>query len=373
MNLRMFAMLAVFAPMLVAAQTTGTVQGVITDAANGQPLANAQVRIDGTLLGALSDIAGRYTVPNVPTGRRVVIARRIGYAEGRREVDVSSGAPATADFGMTASATTLGEVVVTGTAAPTERRAVGTSIASVDSASISKSGAVTVDQALQGKIAGAQIMQNSGTPGGGGVSVRLRGTSSFISGSDPLYIVDGVIVDNSSRHASRPGRARQRAEPARRSQSRRHRAHRDHPRCRRGRALWLAREQRRRADLHQARTDRALANHLNTRVAQSELPKKLRINDYPFDIQRFPVTRLRRPGRLIFRQADRSRTTLSVDGGTEQTRYLLSGGLDQRRGHPAGTASDRGSARANLSQVAASQAPSSTSARTSSTRITTFR
>src|SRR5678816_794240 len=57
---------------------------------------------------------------------------------------------------------------------------------------------VTVDQALQGKVPGAQITQNSGGPGGGGISVRLRGTNSFISGSDPLYIVDGVIVDNGS-------------------------------------------------------------------------------------------------------------------------------------------------------------------------------
>jgi len=198
MTFRMFALIGLFAPALVAAQTTGSVQGVVTDAANGQPLPNTQVRIDGTMLGALSDVAGRYTVPSVPPGRRVVVARRIGYSEARREVAVSAGAAATADFTMTASATTLSEVIVTGTAAPTQRRAVGTSIASVDSAGIAKSGATTVDQALQGKIAGAQIVQNSGTPGGGGVTVRLRGTSSFISGSDPLYIVDGVIVDNSS-------------------------------------------------------------------------------------------------------------------------------------------------------------------------------
>src|SRR4029078_10735615 len=51
---------------------------------------------------------------------------------------------------------------------------------------------------MQGKIAGAQISQNSGGPGGGGISVRLRGVNSFISGSDPLYIVDGVIMDNGS-------------------------------------------------------------------------------------------------------------------------------------------------------------------------------
>src|SRR5918999_726888 len=120
MTSRMFAFLALIFPALASAQTSGTVQGTVTDATNAQPLANVQVRIEGTALGALSDAAGRYTVANVPTGRRGVIARRIGYAEVRREVDVSSVGPATADFSMTATATTLGEVVVTGTAAPTE-------------------------------------------------------------------------------------------------------------------------------------------------------------------------------------------------------------------------------------------------------------
>src|SRR5918998_1398615 len=108
MNVRMFALVGAFVPMLVGAQTTGTVQGTVTDAGNGQPLASAQVRIEGTVMGALSDAAGRYTIPSVPTGRRVVIARRIGYAEARREVDVTSAASVTADFAMTASATTLG-------------------------------------------------------------------------------------------------------------------------------------------------------------------------------------------------------------------------------------------------------------------------
>src|SRR5205814_9055490 len=90
----------------------------------------------------------------------------------------------------------LSEVVVTGTGTATEKRAVGTSIATIDSALISRAQAVTVDQAMQGKVPGAQITQNSGSPGGGGISVRLRGVNSFISGSDPLYIIDGLIVNN---------------------------------------------------------------------------------------------------------------------------------------------------------------------------------
>lgn len=349
MTCRTSALFALLVPVLLSAQTTGTVQGRVTDAANGQPLSNAQVRIEGTTLGALSDVAGRYAVSDVPTGQRVVIARRIGYGEARRAVDVSSSAPATADFSMAASATTLGEVVVTGTAAPTQRRAVGTSIASVDSSAISRSGAATIDQALQGKIAGAQITQNSGTPGGGGVSVRLRGTSSFISGSDPLYIVDGVIVDNSSstlRDLGSRGNVQNRLadlNPA------------DIERIEviRGAAAAALYGSRANNGVVQIFTKRGTVGRsrisLHTRVAQSELPRKLRINDYPFDIQGNPVTRLDVQD-LIFRDAITLENNLSVDGGNEQTRYYVNGTWTDEDGIQRGEASSRRGARVNITQ-----------------------
>ncbi|MDQ3519577.1 MAG: TonB-dependent receptor plug domain-containing protein, partial [Gemmatimonadota bacterium] len=197
-SVRLILAILAASPVAIMAQATGSVRGTVTDAGTGQPIASAQIRIDGTTIGVLSGQNGEYLIPAVPVGQRVVIARRIGYGELRRTVSVVEGGTATVDFAMSGVAVTLGEVVVTGTGAPTEKRAVGNSIGSVDSASIQRASATTIDQALQGKIAGAQISQNSGNPGGGGISVRLRGTSSFISGSDPLYIVDGVIVDNSS-------------------------------------------------------------------------------------------------------------------------------------------------------------------------------
>ena len=349
MTSRMFAFLALIFPALASAQTSGTVQGTVTDATNAQPLANVQVRIEGTALGALSDAAGRYTVANVPTGRRGVIARRIGYAEVRREVDVSSVGPATADFSMTATATTLGEVVVTGTAAPTERRAVGTSIASVDSAAIAKSGAVTVDQALQGKVAGAQIVQNSGTPGGGGVTVRLRGTSSFISGSDPLYIVDGVIIDNSSstlRDLGSRGNVQNRLadiNPA------------DIERIEvvRGAAAAALYGSRANNGVVQIFTKRGSLGRsritLNTRVSRSELPRRLRVNDYPFDVQGNPVTRLDLQD-FIFRDAFSFDGNLSADGGSENTRYYANATWSEEDGIQRGEASTRRGARVNVTQ-----------------------
>ena len=187
------------APRVLTAQAaTGTVRGKVTEASSGRGLADAQIQVVGTRVGTTSQASGEYVLTAVPVGARVVQIRRIGFQPINRTVQVIAGGSVTVDAALSVSAINLAEVVVTGTASPTEKRRVGTSIATVDSTVVSKAQAVTVDQALQGKIAGAQISQNSGGPGGGGISVRLRGTNSFIAGSDPLYIIDGVIVDNGS-------------------------------------------------------------------------------------------------------------------------------------------------------------------------------
>lgn len=192
--------LALLAPHALAGQAnTGTIRGRVTDpAAAGRGLPDVQVSVTDTRAGTITDANGNFTLTGVPAGTRTLSVRRIGYTATTRPVNVVAGETATADVALNVSAVNLSEVVVTGTGTATEKRKVGTSIATVDSAVISRSQALTVDQAMQGKIPGAVISQNSGGPGGGGISVRLRGTNSFISGSDPLYIVDGIIVDNSS-------------------------------------------------------------------------------------------------------------------------------------------------------------------------------
>jgi TonB-dependent SusC/RagA subfamily outer membrane receptor len=335
----------------LAAQQTGTVRGRITDAQTGEGLADVQVAIEAGLvrLGGLSRATGEYTVVNVPSGTLTVIVRRLGYAVQRRTITMESGGTVTADFAMTAATTTLGEVVVTGTAAPTERRAVGTSVASVDSNAIGRAQASTIEQALQGKMAGAQIVQNSGNPGGGGLTVRLRGTSSFISGSDPLYIVDGVIVDNSSAQLRNLG-ARSNVQnrmadlnPA------------DIERIEviRGAAAAALYGSRANNGVVQIFTKRGQMGTprvtLNTRYTANELRRRMAINDYPFDFAGNPVVRYDYQDH-IFRKADAFDNTLSVEGGNAQSRYFLSGGWLSEQGIMATTSSERKSGRANLSQ-----------------------
>ena len=348
---RTLLLLTTLAPALLGAQQSGTVRGRVTDAQTGQPLADVQVAIDALTvrLGTTTRPTGEFALANVPAGTQTVVVRRLGYAQQRRAVTVGSGETVTADFALEPASTTLSEVVVTGTAAPTERRAVGTSVASVDSGAISKAQATTLEQALQGKLAGAQIVQNSGNPGGGGVTVRLRGTSSFISGSDPLYIVDGVIVDNSSAQLRNLG-ARSNVQNRMADLNPADIERIEVIRGAAAAALYGSRANNgvvqiftRRGQLGKARIT------LNTRYASNELRRRIAINDYPFDFAGQPVKRYDYQDQ-IFRRADLFDNTLSVEGGTDQSRYFLSGGWTDEKGIQATTASDRKSARANLSQ-----------------------
>ncbi|HEU5261294.1 MAG TPA: SusC/RagA family TonB-linked outer membrane protein [Gemmatimonadales bacterium] len=188
----------VLAPAMLFAQETGTIRGRVTDAATGQPVADARVTVEGTGLAAASRANGEYVLAAAPVGPRTLTARRVGYGVIRREIDVPPGDAVTADFALRAVAVALDAVVVTGVGTPTEKRTVGNTIEVISGDAISASpGATSIDRALQGKVTGALISQNNGQPGAG-VSVRLRGTNSVLGTGEPLWVVDGVIVDNSS-------------------------------------------------------------------------------------------------------------------------------------------------------------------------------
>ena len=126
---------------LLAQATTGSVRGRVTEAAGGRGLPDAQVSIEGTRLGAVTNANGAFTILTVPSGARTVVVRRLGYSPATKAVTVATDVADAGDIVLSASALNLTEVVVTGTAAPTEKRKLGTSIASVDS---------TIDQSSAG-------------------------------------------------------------------------------------------------------------------------------------------------------------------------------------------------------------------------------
>jgi TonB-dependent starch-binding outer membrane protein SusC len=344
------ALLILVGPALAAAQSqTGSIRGRITDGASTRPLADVQIQVVGTRLGATTGADGAFIVGAVPTGDRVVSIRRIGYQPITRTVAVTAGGTASIEASLTVGAVNLSEVVVTGAAAPTEKRKIGTSIASVDSTIVSRAQAVTIDQALQGKIAGAQISQNSGGPGGGGISVRLRGVNSFISGSDPLYIIDGVIIDNGSGQLTDLGG---RSNPQNRLADL-NPADIERVEIIRGAAAAALYGSRANNGIVQIFTKKGSIGKprftLSSRLGSNELREQQPFNLYPFDINGLPVARFNYQND-IFQRSMTSEHNLSVEGGTDQTRYFASVNVLDDEGILRSTSSNRQGVRLNLQQ-----------------------
>jgi TonB-linked SusC/RagA family outer membrane protein len=168
------------------------VRGVVVDSSSGAPITGANVVVRGTANGAVTGADGRFTIANLPAGNVPLIIRRIGY--GARELVVR---PDQTDLriAMRSDPLQLDAVVVTGQATAIERRNLPNAIATVSADEVARVSSQSVEHALQGKIPGAVIQTNSGAPGGG-VQVRMRGVTSINAASEPLYVVDGVIISN---------------------------------------------------------------------------------------------------------------------------------------------------------------------------------
>jgi len=184
----LFLALGLTAPPL-AAQGTASVSGRVVDSATAQPVAGARVGVAGSPGGTLTDRDGRYLL-QLPAGTVMLRAQRIGFAPQTRQIALTDGSSATVDFELTAAATTLTDVVVTGYG--TDSRAnLSTSVASVSGAELQNTPVAGVDGAMQGRAAGVQVIQNAGNPGVG-MTVRIRGSASISASNQPLYVIDGV-------------------------------------------------------------------------------------------------------------------------------------------------------------------------------------
>jgi len=169
-----------------------TVTGTVLDAQSGEPLDNARVTVRGTTLGVTTTSSGTFTLVNVPAGPITVSVRRIGYQPSALNVAADASALRAT---LTRDLLHLSDVVVTGQATVVDRRNLANAVATVSASEISRVSAQSVEHAIQGKVAGASITSNSGAPGGG-VQMRLRGTTSINGASEPLYVVDGVVMSN---------------------------------------------------------------------------------------------------------------------------------------------------------------------------------
>jgi TonB-linked SusC/RagA family outer membrane protein len=175
----------------------GTITGTVTDADTGEPLPGVSVAVEGTQLGAATGADGTYQIPGVEPGTYTVRASFVGYGdETEQAVEVSEGATTTVDFTMTQAVESLDEVVVVGYGEQQRRDLTG-AVSSISSEEIEQASPSSPESILQGRMAGVQVTTNSGEPGAA-PSVRIRGSGSITSGSEPLYVIDGVPVQGSS-------------------------------------------------------------------------------------------------------------------------------------------------------------------------------
>lgn len=172
----------------VEAQDALNVRGLVTDA-TGEPLPGVNVVLKGTYRGVVTDINGNYQL-EVPGADAVLVFSFIGYTSmeelvgSRREINVT----------LQEDQKRIDEVLVIGYGTVT-RKDVTTAVSSVSVEDLNERPIVSAAQAIQGKAAGVNVYRPNGSPGAGMV-VRVRGTTSFNGSNEPLYVVDGVPVDN---------------------------------------------------------------------------------------------------------------------------------------------------------------------------------
>jgi TonB-dependent starch-binding outer membrane protein SusC len=196
--------LVLFAPQMLQAQATGQVTGTVTSAATLSPIAGANVQVVGTSLGAVTAADGRFTINNVPAGNHTIRVSMVGRAPQTATVTVAAGQTATVDIRLAEQAVALDELVVIGYGTARARDVTG-AVASVRAEDLERRAMPTtaVANALQGKAPGVQVTSNSGAPGAG-ASVRVRGTNSISANSEPLYIVDGIPFGQGSQGTDNP-------------------------------------------------------------------------------------------------------------------------------------------------------------------------
>ncbi len=195
---RMLRMLAAIGgAWLVAAPahaqgTTRRLTGRVTDAEGGAPIATATVLVNGTTLGTTAGDSGNFAL-NVPNGAVTLTVRRVGYTAATVQV---AGTQDNVAVQLTRDVLHLEAQVVTGVSTTVSSQNSANSVDVVSADQINQVPTPTIENDLQGKLPGVQIQQDNGGAPGGGMQVQIRGITSIFANAYPLYVIDGVIVNN---------------------------------------------------------------------------------------------------------------------------------------------------------------------------------
>lgn len=183
--------LMLFLANAVAFAQDRVITGTVTSTEDGQGVPGATVLVKGTTIGTATDIDGKYSI-SVPAGSNVLVYSFVGL----RSQEVNVGNRTTINVALESDVTALGEVIVTGYGTQPKREVTG-AVSSVKGDAIQNLPLQSFDRALQGRAAGVQVRSSNGLPGGN-VNIRIRGVGSINAGNEPLFIVDGVQLNNQS-------------------------------------------------------------------------------------------------------------------------------------------------------------------------------
>ncbi|GJM33899.1 MAG: SusC/RagA family TonB-linked outer membrane protein [Saprospiraceae bacterium] len=184
--------------LAICAQGQSTISGTVTGS-DGLSLIGVSITVEGTSTGTITDVDGNYSL-KVPSGVTTLVFSYTGYKD---EV-VNINGRSTIDLVMVTDIEILDEVVVVGYGTQRKSDLTG-SVTSLSSEQLNSQPITSLEQGLQGKVAGMLVTNNSSAPGGG-ISIKIRGVTSILNGSEPLYVIDGFPVTGQSQFSTSPGR-----------------------------------------------------------------------------------------------------------------------------------------------------------------------
>ena len=183
----------------VSAQATGRVSGRVVDSASTGVLANASVKLVGSPVGTYTRNDGGFLLSAVPVGVQRLRVARIGYNPKEVSVTVVAGQSVTVDIPLSPVAAQLTSVVTVGYGQQ-RRESVTGSVATIKGTDANVGVIANANGLLQGRVAGVNVITNSGEPGAG-AQIRIRGGTSISASNDPLYVIDGVPIQNDATEA----------------------------------------------------------------------------------------------------------------------------------------------------------------------------
>jgi TonB-linked SusC/RagA family outer membrane protein len=197
--LTVFALLVAL-PATVLAQDMGTIAGTVVDSTTSEPLPGVNVTVQGLNVGSATGANGQFEISGVPAGEQTLLASFVGYAQKTVPVEVEAGETLNVNIEMAPQAVGLDDVVVTALGEERAQRAVSTAVQQVDGGELAEVDEGNFVSALEGRVSGVNIRTSSTM--GGSSDIKIRGISSLTGSNQPLIVVDGVPIDNSTNQAS---------------------------------------------------------------------------------------------------------------------------------------------------------------------------